>query len=46
MSEIVVDEVEPGIVVLTMNRPECLNALGSAMLEEMLTAPGELDADP
>lgn len=46
MSEILVEEAEPGIVVLTMNRPERLNALGAGMLEEMRAALGALDADP
>lgn len=46
MSEIIVDEVEPGIVVLTMNRPERLNALGAGLLEEMRAALTDLDRDP
>lgn len=46
MSEILVEETEPGIVVLTMNRPGRLNALGAGMLEEMRTALVSLDADP
>lgn len=46
VSEILLDRHEPGIVVLTMNRPDRLNALGSDMLEEMRTALRELDADP
>ncbi|WP_182347187.1 enoyl-CoA hydratase/isomerase family protein [Tomitella gaofuii] len=45
-SEILVDSVEPGIVVLTMNRPQRLNALAAGMLEEMRVALRALDADP
>lgn len=45
-SEILVDAVEPGIVVLTMNRPARLNALAAGMLEEMRTALRALDEDP
>ena len=46
MSEIIVEITEPGLVVLTMNRPERLNALGMGMVEEMRSALTELDDDP
>ncbi|MFF0609309.1 enoyl-CoA hydratase/isomerase family protein [Nocardia tengchongensis] len=46
MSEIIIDEIEPGVVVLTMNRPERLNALAPAMLEQMRQALIELDEAP
>ncbi len=46
MSEIIVDIVEPGIVVLTMNRPERLNALGLGMVDELRSALAAMDDDP
>jgi len=38
-------EVEDGILTLTLNRPEILNAFNSDMLEEMLEAFDRADAD-
>jgi enoyl-CoA hydratase/carnithine racemase len=38
-------EVEDGILTLTLNRPEILNAFNNQMLEEMLTAFDSADAD-
>jgi len=42
MTELISEEPEPGIVVLTMNRPAKLNALGAAMVDEMRSALSEL----
>lgn len=44
MSELVVEEAEPGIVVVTMNRPDKLNALGVGMVDEMHDAFADLGA--
>ena len=35
MPEVLVDEVEPGHVVVTMDRPETLNAMALSMVEEL-----------
>lgn len=43
MSEVLLDEVERGLFVLTMNRPETLNSLGMGMVAEMRAALADLD---
>ncbi|WP_375486548.1 enoyl-CoA hydratase/isomerase family protein [uncultured Mycobacterium sp.] len=40
----IVDEAEPGIVIVTMNRPHKLNALGMGMVAEMHEAFNDLGA--
>lgn len=44
MPELIVEEVESGIFVVTMNRPQKLNALGLDMVDEMHCAFDDLDA--
>lgn len=46
MSELIVEEYEPGIVVVTMNRPDRLNALGLSMVEDMRNTFQQLGNDP
>ena len=41
-----VEAVEPGIAVVTMNRPDRLNALGPVLVEELHEVFAALDADP
>lgn len=43
---ILLEQPEPGIHVLTVNRPKALNALNSKTLEEIHRATGHLGADP
>jgi enoyl-CoA hydratase len=42
MSELTVEEAEPGVVVVTMNRPHKLNALGVGMVDQMHEAIDDL----
>ncbi|MCW2528579.1 MAG: putative enoyl-CoA hydratase [Pseudonocardiales bacterium] len=42
MADVLLEEAEPGIVVLTLNRPERLNALGLGLIEQMHDAVDEL----
>ena len=46
MSQDVLEVVENGVAVLTLNRPERLNALSSAMLADLLEALPRLADDP
>ena len=46
MSEDLLETVKDGVVVLTMNRPDRLNALSRAMLDAMLEALPRLAGDP
>jgi enoyl-CoA hydratase len=46
MSEILLRERDGGTVVLTLNRPEKLNALNEALVRALHDAVVELDADP
>jgi 2-(1,2-epoxy-1,2-dihydrophenyl)acetyl-CoA isomerase len=46
MSEDLLEVVEDGIAVLTMNRPDRLNAMSGPMLDAMLEALPRLAADP
>ncbi len=43
--ETITTEVSDGILTLTLNRPEILNAFNQIMLQEMITAFDEADAD-
>ena len=45
MSDILLRERDGGTVVLTMNRPEKLNALNEALVRALHDAVAELDAD-
>ena len=42
---IIVEQVEKGIVKITLNRPRVLNAMNSALLTELRQALGELERD-
>ncbi len=42
---IIVERVEKGIVKITLNRPHVLNAMNSALLQELRLALGELERD-
>ncbi|MGV0790542.1 enoyl-CoA hydratase/isomerase family protein [Mycolicibacterium sp. XJ1819] len=44
VSELNVEEAEPGIMVMTMNRPQKLNALAVGMIDEMHAALTELNS--
>ena len=46
MSEDLLEVVKDGVALLTMNRPDRLNALSPSMLESMLEALPRLSADP
>ena len=46
MSEDLLETVEDGVAVLTMNRPDRLNALSHPMLDAMLEALPRLAGDP
>jgi 2-(1,2-epoxy-1,2-dihydrophenyl)acetyl-CoA isomerase len=46
MSQELLEVVEDGVAVLTMNRPDRLNALSETMLDAMLEALARLAADP
>jgi enoyl-CoA hydratase len=46
MSELVLRERDAGTVLLTLNRPEKLNALNLALVRALSDTIGELDADP
>lgn len=46
MSDVLVDEVEPGHVVVTLNRPHTLNAMALSMIEELRVALTDLDRSP
>jgi 2-(1,2-epoxy-1,2-dihydrophenyl)acetyl-CoA isomerase len=46
MSQDLLEQVKDGVAVLTMNRPERLNALSPAMLDAMHAALGRLAMDP
>src|SRR3990172_1590297 len=46
MSEDLLEVVEDGVAVLTMNRPDRLNAMSGPMLDAMLEALQRLTADP
>ncbi|HRH00713.1 MAG TPA: enoyl-CoA hydratase-related protein [Polyangiaceae bacterium] len=46
MSELVLRERDAGTVLLTLNRPEKLNALNLGLVRALSDAIGELDADP
>ena len=41
---LLVDEPEPGVAVLTLNRPERLNALNGPLVETLMTTLDDLDA--
>ena len=43
---VLVTRPEPGITVVTLNRPERLNALTNEMLELLLGILGEIERDP
>ncbi len=45
-SEILVDRPAPGVAVISVNRPDVLNALSMRVREEMAAAVTSLDADP
>jgi len=45
MPLVTLDEVEPGIVLLTLNRPEARNALSRALLDELRRLFGRLGED-
>ena len=46
MADVLVEEAEPGHVVVTLNRPQTLNALALSMVEELREVLTELDASP
>ena len=43
---VLVERVEGGVGVVTLNRPEVLNALSSGLVQDLDEALTELDADP
>src|SRR5205085_8401714 len=45
MPDVLLERVRPGIVVLTLNRPERLNALTMGLLGELLDACAEVQRD-
>ena len=45
MAELVLTEREGAIAVVLLNRPEALNALSDALMEELVDALQELDRD-
>jgi len=45
MSELI-EKVEGGVAVLTMNRPEAMNALSSAMMDGLMTSLNKVANDP
>lgn len=46
MSEHLVTEIGDGVALLTLNRPESLNALSAGLMEDLLAALTRLAADP
>lgn len=46
MAHLIIDEVEPGIVVLTIDRPDRRNALGPEVLAELHEAFDDIAGDP
>lgn len=43
---IIVEQKEPGVALITLNRPQALNALNDEMITDLNRALGELDRDP
>ena len=46
MSKVLLESIDNGVVTLTMNRPEALNALTPEMLDDLSNAMARLAADP
>ncbi|NPC97337.1 enoyl-CoA hydratase/isomerase family protein [Nocardioides sp. zg-DK7169] len=46
MSDVLVEEAEPGHVVVTLNRPQTLNAMALSMVAELHDVLSELNASP
>lgn len=46
MSDVLVEEVEAGLVVVTLNRPHTLNAMALSMMAELHATLAELNASP
>lgn len=46
MSDLIVERMDGGHVVVTMNRPQTLNAMALAMMDELHGLLGELNRDP
>jgi enoyl-CoA hydratase len=45
-TNILTSRPEPGVALITLNRPEALNALNSLLLNELSQALKEFDRDP
>ena len=46
MSTVVIEQIEPGIVLVTMNRPDRLNAISSELMEDLIAALRQVADDP
>ena len=45
-ANILTSRPDPGVALITLNRPKALNALNSALMLELTKALGEFDQDP